>query len=188
MENQTETPQHMEQSAKQQTTPSAPPKPVKEEVLFEWESPERPFKKRDREYYTTIGIIVFLLSVILFFAGQFLPIAVVIAFAFLSYSLASVPPGKTKHQITTFGIRSSGVLYPWEMLGRFWFSSRFQQDILNIEHNHAVIKKIQLMVGTADKKEIEKHLADYLVNEVPAPTWLDRSATWLQEKFPLEKN
>ncbi|HKY74256.1 MAG TPA: hypothetical protein VJ246_03025, partial [Patescibacteria group bacterium] len=93
MENQTETSQQVEQSASQHIAPPSPPKPVKEETLFEWESPERPFKKRDREYYTTIGIIVFLLSIILFFAGQFLPIAVVVAFAFLSYTLASVPPG-----------------------------------------------------------------------------------------------
>src|SRR5688572_8191789 len=57
--------------------------PQQEEIVLEWDAPNRPFKKRNRQYYTTVAIIVFLISLILFFAGQFLPIAVVIAVAFL---------------------------------------------------------------------------------------------------------
>lgn len=167
--------------------PTPPPQPVKEEVLLVWEAPERPFKKRDREYYTTIGIIVFLVSIILFFAGQFLPIAVVVSFAFLSYVLASVPPEKVKHQITNKGIRSGEKLYTWNDLGRFWFTTRFQQPILNIEHNHAIITKLILLLGDEKKETVSQILEQYLVQETPTPTWWDNAAVWLQEKFPLEK-
>lgn len=58
------------------------PKPQPEELIFEWRSSARPFKKRNKRYYVTIALIVFLISLILFFAGQFLPIAVVVAVAF----------------------------------------------------------------------------------------------------------
>src|SRR5690349_13799561 len=77
-----------------------------EKLLAEWVATSRPYKKRDREYYTTIGIIVFLLSLILFFAGQFLFIAVLISLAFVSYVLAAIPPENVHNAITTFGIRT----------------------------------------------------------------------------------
>ena len=36
--------------------------PIPEETIIEWQAASRPFKKRDRQYYTTIIIIMFLLS------------------------------------------------------------------------------------------------------------------------------
>ena len=179
-----ETPQTYPHQSQEFTPPQ---QPIKEETLLSWESPERPFKKRDREYYTTIGVIVFLVSIILFFAGQFLPIAVVVSFAFLSYVLASVPPDNTLHQVTNKGIRSGGKMYTWNNLGRFWFTTRFQQHILHIEHNHAFLTKLILLLGDQDKEELTRVLEQYLVNETPALTWWDTSAIWLQKKFPLEK-
>ena len=184
-----EDPQTNPHQIPQQAQEFVPPQqPIKEEVLLSWEAPERPFKKRDREYYTTIGVIVFLVSIILFFAGQFLPIAVVVSFAFLSYVLASVPPDNTLHKVTNKGIRSGGKVYTWSNLGRFWFTTRFQQHILNIEHNHAVFTKLIILLGDQDKEELARVLELYLVNETPALTWWDTSAMWLQKKFPLEKS
>jgi hypothetical protein len=164
-----------------------PPAPLREEVLVDWTAPERPFKKRDREYYTTIGVIVFLLSIILFFAGQFLPIAVVVAFGFVSYALAAVPPEMTKHQITTKGIRTGSKLYQWETLGRFWFTPKLGQPVLHVEHAHPVTARLMLLVGDTTQEELTAALEQYLVQETPPATWLDRSSSWLQSKFPLEK-
>ena len=45
-------------------------KPVQLKTLLKWQAPIRPFKKRDREYYTTIAAIVFLLAVILLFLKE----------------------------------------------------------------------------------------------------------------------
>ena len=54
-------------------------KPQKEEVLLEWRSPSRPFKKHNRQFYSTVGMIGALIAFILFFAGQIIPVAVVFA-------------------------------------------------------------------------------------------------------------
>ena len=175
-----------EQSAQQFEQQAYIP-PVQEETLLSWDAAERPFKKRDREYYTTIAIIVALLCVILFFAGQFLPIAVVISFAFVSYALASVPPSSTTNHITTFGIRAGGKLYQWKDLGRFWFTTKLGQEVLNVEHHHTVLTKIMVLLGNMKKESIGEVLSQYLPQEVPPPTWLDKASSWLQEKFPLEK-
>src|SRR3989344_4772093 len=87
--------------------------PKEEKVLLSWRAAGRPFKKRDKEYYTTIGAIVFLVAIILLFLKEWLLIAVMIALAFVSYVLASVPPEEAKHELTNKGIRTGDKLYRW---------------------------------------------------------------------------
>jgi predicted DNA-binding transcriptional regulator len=80
--------------------------PEPEKDLYSWTAPSRPFKKRNREFYTTIATLVILLSVILLFAKEFLLIGVILSFGFVSYVLATVPPGKVSHRLTNKGIRT----------------------------------------------------------------------------------
>lgn len=162
-----------------------PPPPQREEVLAEWEAPSRPFKKRNRQYYTTIAAIVFLISLILLFAGQFLPVAVVIAVGFLAYVLSSVPPQLVNNKITTHGIRTEDQLYYWEELGRFWFDQRFGQEFVNVEVARFP-NQVTLLLGAQDKNELEKLLGQVLLQERPKLTSYDKAAKWLQEKIPLD--
>lgn len=158
-----------------------------ERVLLEWDAPSRPFKKRDREYYTTIGIIVFLLSLILFFAGQFLFIAVLVSLAFVSYVLASVPPDHHHIAITTFGIHVGDQLFYWEELGRFWFSIKYKADVLHVETARAFPAQLILLLEGVSTDEVKKVMLKHAIFETPRATWLDNAAKWMTEKFPLEK-
>jgi hypothetical protein len=45
------------------------PEPEKE--LYGWSAPSRPYKKRSREFYSTVAALVILLSVIFMFAKDF---------------------------------------------------------------------------------------------------------------------
>ena len=99
-------------------------KPRSEDMVLEWKAPSRPFKKRNRQYHTTVITIALLLSLILFFAGQILTIAVVFAVAFLVYVMSTIPPHAVKNKLTTYGIRIEDNLYYWEELGRFWFDEK----------------------------------------------------------------
>ncbi len=175
-----------------QTDPTPPDQEInrnknEERVLLEWDAPSRPFKKRDREYYTTIAIIVFLLSLILFFAGQFLVIAVVLSFGFVSYVLASVPPDMVHTSITTFGIHIGTQMYYWQELGRFWFTVKYKADLLHVETARAFPAQLALLLGEKKTDEVKKVMLKYAVFETPRPTWLDNAAKWMQDKFPLEK-
>lgn len=158
-----------------------------ERLLLEWDAPSRPFKKRDREYYTTIGIIVFLLSLILFFAGQFLFIAVLVSLAFVSYVLASVPPDHHHIAITTFGIHVGDQLFYWEELGRFWFSQKYKSDVLHVETGRAFPAQLILLLGEQTVEDVKKVMLKHIIFETPRATWLDNAAKWMTEKFPLEK-
>lgn len=158
-----------------------------ERLLLEWAAPSRPYKKRDREFYTTIGIIVFLVSLILFFAGQFLFIAVVISLAFVAYVINTVPPEMVHIAITTFGVRVGDQVYYWEELGRFWFTSSSSGTVLNIETARAFPGVLTVLLATTPQETVKKAILPYAVFEKPKDTWLDNAAKWLQEKFPLEK-
>ncbi|SRR5258708_7847138 len=158
-----------------------------ERMLLEWDAPSRPFKKRDREYYTTIGIIVFLLSLILFFAGQFLFIAVLVSLAFVSYVLASVPPDHHHISITSFGIHVGDQMYYWEELGRFWFSQKYKVNVLHVETARAFPAQLILLLGETSMDEVKQVMLKHAIFETPRPTWLDNAAKWMTDKFPLEK-
>lgn len=161
--------------------------PEPETTLLKWQAPSRLFKRRDREYFTTIGVLVILLSVILVFAKEFLLVGVVMALAFVAYALASVPPEIVEHTISNKGMRTGGKLYEWEQFGRFWFEEKWKQRMVVVEHLNGFPGQLTLLLSdelTNDR--IEDIIGRYLINEKPLPTVLDKAANWLQEKVPLE--
>lgn len=160
-------------------------RPLPEEVVYEWKAASRPFKKRNRQFYTTVGLITLLVSLILFFAGQLLPIAVVISVAFLGYVMSSVPPDMITNKITTYGIRNDTVLYYWDELGRFWFEEKLGQNTLQVE-TIRFPGRITLVVNNEQQQAADQLLSEVLLNQKPEETFIDKSAKWLQDKIPLE--
>lgn len=160
-------------------------KPIPEKTIYSWQAPSRPFKKCRRQYFTTLGTIVLLLCLILFFAGQVLPVAVVLAVAFLAYVLSSIPPHNIEQKITTYGLRIENQVYYWEELGRFWFDKKHQQPLVQVEVARFP-NRLTLMLGEADQNLLRDVLSDVLLEEKPEPTWTDKAAAWLQKKLPLD--
>jgi len=161
--------------------------PEPEKTLLSWKSPARLYKKRNREYFTTIGVIVLLLSVILLFAKEFLLVGVILALAFVAYVLASVAPPEVEHVLTNKGVRTGGKLYPWQLLGRFWLETKWGQDSLMVENllgfpGHLVL----LLPKDIDRSALEKTMSSRLLKEKPSPSPIDKAAEWLQRKVPLE--
>jgi len=156
------------------------------EILLSWTSPSWLFKKRDKEYFTNIGAIVFLLIVILVFAREFLLIAAVVSVVFLIYVLSTVPPENIEHHITNLGIESASHYYRWDELTEFWFEEQWGQKMLEIKPN--VGTRIIILLGSMDPKKIRELLTEYIpFREVPEKSVIDNAAAWLREKIPLEK-
>lgn len=156
------------------------------EILYAWSSPSRLFKKRDKEYFTNIGAIVFLLIVILVFAREFLLIAAVVSVVFLIYVLSTVPPEDVEHAITNLGLDSAGHFYRWEELVEFWFEEQWGQGLLVIKPR--IGSRIIVLLGHSDAKKVRELLAEHIpFREAPEKSWVDNAATWLSEKVPLEK-
>lgn len=160
-------------------------KPQPEEILFEWQAESRPFLQRRRKHFTTIGLICVLIAMILFFAGQMLPVAVIIAVFFLYYVLNSTPPGIITHQFTTYGIRIEDTLYYWEEFGRFWFTEKFGKPLLHIEIERFPFR-LTLLLGDISKDDMQAVLSEVLLFQVPSPTTYEKVAKWIQEKLPID--
>ncbi|MGD9129315.1 MAG: hypothetical protein PVJ09_02405 [Candidatus Woesebacteria bacterium] len=161
-------------------------KPLPEQTILEWEAPSRPFKKRKKQFFTTVAVIALLVSLILIFAGQgIFPVAVVISVSFLVYVLSVIPPGKVKNQLTTYGIKVDKNLYYWEELGRFWYTKKFSDELLQIE-TIRFPGRITLLLANQDKQALTDILSEVLLQEKPELTFYEKASKWLQKKIPLE--
>ncbi|KKU88076.1 MAG: hypothetical protein UY16_C0014G0036 [Candidatus Gottesmanbacteria bacterium GW2011_GWA2_47_9] len=167
---------------------SSPAEEAKEqkEVYLSWSSPSRLFKRRDREYFTNVGAIVFLLIIILVFAREFLLIAAVVSIVFLIYVLSTVPPENVEHRITNLGIESAGHFYRWEQLGEFWFEEQWGQVLLKLRP--VMGPHIIILLADQDKPQVRELVAKHIpFRQQPEKTWVDNAASWLMKKIPLEK-
>lgn len=157
-----------------------------EKILLEWSAPARPYKLRSREFYTTILSIAFLMAVILLLLKEFLLIGVIIAFAFLSYVLATHKPEEVKHQLTTRGVRTDNKLYDWDKLTNFWLKKQWDQEVI-ICKTVTALPGVILMVVDPDKREdILRAIGDKIPLIKPTDSFVDKASHWLGKKIPLE--
>lgn len=156
------------------------------EVYLRWSSPSRLFKRRNPEYFKTVGAIVFLLTIILVFASEFVLVAAVLSIVFLIYVLSTVPPENVEHRITNLGIESAGRYYRWETLYEFWFEEQWNQTLLVIQPIRS--SRIIILLGSETKEKVRPLLSKHIAfRENPEKTWVDNAASWLSKKIPLER-
>lgn len=161
------------------------PEPLR--VLLTWKAPIRPFKKRSREYFSTIGAIVFLVGVILLFLQEWFLIAVIVALVFVAYIMATIPPEEVEHRITNRGIVTGGKTYRWERLGRFWLDEKLGKKILYFENMAGFPGRLTFLLGETPPEQVREMLSEYLLSEEPEETWADKASQWLSQRIPLEK-
>ena len=156
-------------------------------TLFTWEAPSRPFRKKDRSYYTTIAILAILLVLIAFLAKEFLLIGVILSFAFVAYVLAFVPPHNIKYKISTQGITIGEDFYFWHFLDAFWFKEKEGSKILHIQTRLRFPAQLMLVLDGVEEEKVKKLVARFLpFVEVPYKSWMEKWSESLQKHFPLE--
>ncbi len=163
-------------------------------TLLSWEAPSRPFRKKDRSYYTTIAILVILLVLIAFLAKEFLLVGVILALTFVAYVLAFVPPHHVNYRISTQGITIGEDFYFWHFLDSFWFKEKDGSKVLHIQTRVRFPAQLMLVLGDpsagsgqASEDSVTKTVARFLpFVEVPYKTWMEKWSEGLQKHFPLE--
>jgi len=161
--------------------------PSKElKIFYSWKAPIRPFKRRDREFWTTVLAIVFLVGLILFFVKEWFLIAAIISLTFVYYVLSTVEPEEGEFRITNRGLVYAGQTYLWENISQFWLTEKYGQRIINFEIKLGLPGRLTILVGQGEEKRIKEFLLKYLVEEEVPPNFLDKAADWLGKKVPLE--
>ena len=167
------------ESADQQSTL----KPELEKDLVTWVAPARPFKRRDKQFYVTTISIAGMVCLILFLAEGAMPVILIISLIFLYYVMSTVAPEDIEYKITNKGVKIGGRLTEWQFLGRFWFGKRFDSELLILE-TRMIPNRMELVIKSEVKGEIEKNLKEYLVEEEISPSNLDKAVDWFSKKLP----
>jgi len=156
-------------------------------TLLTWEAHDRPFRKKNRSYYTTIAIIVVLLTLIALLAQEFLLIGVLLALTFVSYILAFVPPRSVTYQISTQGITIGEHFYFWHYLDSFWLKNKNGQKVIYVQTRLMFPGQLMLVLSDVSEDEIKNLMARFLpFLEKPQLSLIDKWAESLQKHFPLE--
>src|SRR3990167_10503196 len=156
-------------------------------TLLSWEAPARPFRKKDRSFYTTIAVFAVLLIMITFLMQEFLLMGVILSFVFVAYVLASVPPKDIIYTISTQGITVGEDFYFWHFLDSFWFKEKDGSKVLHIQTRLRFPAQLMLVLGDQDQDKMTKTVARFLpFVEVPYKTWMEKWSEGLQKHFPLE--
>lgn len=163
-------------------------------TLLSWQAPARPFRKKDRSYYTTSAILVILLILIALLAHEFLLIGVLLSFIFVVYVLAFVPPNNVSYRISTQGVTIGEDFYFWHFLDSFWFKEKENSKVLYIQTRFRFPAQLMLVLGDpsagsgqVDEEKVKKIIARFLpFQEKPFKSWMEKWAEGLQKHFPLE--
>lgn len=152
--------------------------------LYSWVGPDRIFVARDKKWFINIALIALVMLVITLFLREFLLMGVILALMFVAYILATVPPQKVDHKITTQGIIIHRRSYLWEELADFWFTEKYGHEVLNIDTYLRFPGELVLVIKKEDRQLIRDILVKYLpFREVAQKSWLDRSTEWFTKKL-----
>lgn len=156
---------------------------TEEKTLVEWSTPERPFKKRGREFYVTLISIVALFAAILFIIEGIMPVIFLVSLLFLFYVLSTVPPRMVDCRITNKGILFATKFTEWSGFGRFWFTNRWGTDLLVLE-THSIPGRLEIVVNESLKPTILEALNKYLTHEEIPASSIDKLISWASKKLP----
>ena len=154
-----------------------------EKDLLVWTAPARPFKRRNKDFFVTLGGMAAVAGLVVFLIDGFLPVILIISLVFLFYVMATIEPENIEYKITTKGIKIAGKRTDWNMMGRFWFTKRLDNDLLIIEVA-TLPGRMELVIKEEVKDQIKKELNEYLTHEEIPASGIDRAANWFSSKVP----
>ena len=156
------------------------------QVLLTWRASARPFRKKNRSYYTTAGILIFIVILILILAGERLLIGVLLALGFLAYVISFVEPQEVDYRISAQGLTIGDHFYHWQELDSFWFAEKEGFKTLNILTNIHFPGMLILVLGP-EINDVKRVCAKYLpFHEIAPRSFIDKWGERLQKNFPLE--
>ncbi|MCX6704986.1 MAG: hypothetical protein NT162_01470, partial [Candidatus Woesebacteria bacterium] len=153
-----------------------------EQDLVTWTAPARPFKRRDRQFYVTTFAIAGIVSLVLFLAEGAMPVILIISLVFLYYVMSTVEPESIEYKVTTKGIKIAGKLTEWPGMTRFWFSKRFDNDLL-VVGTLMIPGRLELVTKPEIKDELKKKISDYIPYEEVSASGLDRVTNWIATRL-----
>jgi len=179
-----EKPKEVEESPT--TAAQTMPDVVPERKLLVWKAPARPFKRRNREFYLTLFAGAFLVGLVIFLIEGWVPVILIISLIFLFYILNTVEPEEIEYEITNKGIKIAGQRTFWWEMTRYWFSQRYDSELLVFETIN-LPGRLELVINKEDKGKIKKSISQYLTQEKSPPSVIEKFTDFVAKRMPGNK-
>ena len=88
-----------------------------------------------------------------------------------------------EYKITTKGIKIAGGLTGWQNINRFWFLTKNEDEILEVE-TLTIPGKIEIVINKGIEEQLKKEMSAYVPYEEAKPTTLDKVTNWFSKKLP----
>jgi len=158
---------------------------LSERILLEFEAYDRPHKVWSREFYSSVIVIAFLVSIIFYFIEGVMPVVVIWALVFMLWSMAKTVPQMVRTILTTWGLKSQEKTYRYEEMTVFWFETKWGTRLMRI--NLATIPwHLVVVIDPKKEEELKNTMLERVIYQDPPVTWVDRALKWVGEKMPLE--
>lgn len=157
-----------------------------EKILIEWKAPERLYKTRGKEFFTTVGAFVFLLSIIALFFKEILLMFTIWAFAFVAIAMSKTKPAVVDYALTTRGLKIGNNKYRFNELVRFWLEEKSGTTVMYVDTFRPFPGRLALILDKTVESKIKTILVKKIPYDKPEDTFVDKAGKWLQEKVPLE--
>jgi hypothetical protein len=158
-----------------------------EKELYTWESSERPFKKRNAEFWSTSIIILALVSIIFIFIKEYMLVVALFSALFLYYVMSSIQPRIIINKITNRGVYYGDVKYEWALLRRFWFTKSLDSQLVCFETNLRFPRQISFVIQEQDKDKIKEITLRRIPLVEESPQFVEKVNKWFVAKFPIER-
>ena len=156
-------------------------------TIITWKAPSRPFRKKDRSYYTTVAILVILFAPIALFLGGATLLLALLALGFAVYVFNLVSPDEIEYRISTQGVTIGDHFYHWQELDSFWVSQKDGSKILNLLTRYRFPGVLIMIMSDDHIDEIKRVCAKYLpFHEIAPKSLIEKWSEGLHKHFPLE--
>ena len=155
---------------------------------FSWRSKRRPYKKKGRQVFVTLLLILILVGIILIFLRQFYFLAALFSVFFVYWALNITEPGEVEYKVDNQGIWVGNQLYEWGRLGNFWCQEQDNYHLCYFKDYRSFLGHVIL---TAQDKviinKLKQTLKLKLTEKKPEDNFVDKLIRWTQTKVDLEK-
>lgn len=162
------------------------PLETEEQNFLVWQADGRLYKKRGKDFYSTVVVLAILISIILFFIEGLMPVLLVWSVVFVIWVTSKTPPTVVTHKITSWGIRTDDELFQYGEMTCYWFEEKWGKQIVRVLLKRIFPGQLMMLVENSEVEKVRQILSQYLVLQKPKDTWTDRAVKWLGEKIPLD--
>ncbi len=155
---------------------------VPEKDLFAWSAPSRSFNQKGREFWVKVIAVASIFGFIIFIVEGAMPILLMIALIFLFYVLSTVRPENIDYRISNLGVKIGESRTDWNMITRFWFLKRANDEILVFDLT-ALPGRLEYVYIAKDQQKIREILKKYIPEEETPETKMDKASEWLSSKL-----